>query len=118
MQAVPDPCVTSRSTEPGGDVKLVVLTSHASTWTMAVPRVVTPAQAACRTEIRTELTAYFKGRLGALEHCTDLVNAGADWVDEEAVTDGNLVTSRNPDDIPAFNAAMTSLLAQHAALTR
>jgi putative intracellular protease/amidase len=36
---------------------------------------------------------------------TDLKNAGAEWVDEEAVVDGNLVTSRNPKDIPAFNRA-------------
>jgi len=34
---------------------------------------------------------------------TDLRNAGADWVDEEVVTDGGLVTSRKPDDLPAFN---------------
>ena len=34
---------------------------------------------------------------------TDLVNAGADWVDREVVVDEGLVTSRNPDDIPAFN---------------
>ena len=34
---------------------------------------------------------------------TDMKNAGADWVDEEVVVDGNLVTSRKPDDIPAFN---------------
>ena len=33
---------------------------------------------------------------------TDLKNAGANWVDQEVVVDGNLVTSRNPDDIPAF----------------
>jgi protease I len=33
---------------------------------------------------------------------TDLVNAGAEWVDEEVVVDAGLVTSRNPDDIPAF----------------
>jgi len=33
---------------------------------------------------------------------TDLTNAGATWVDEEVVTDQGLVTSRNPDDIPAF----------------
>jgi protease I len=32
----------------------------------------------------------------------DLVNAGATWVDEEVVVDGNLVTSRKPDDLPAF----------------
>ena len=34
---------------------------------------------------------------------TDLRNAGADWVDREVVTDEGLVTSRKPDDIPAFN---------------
>jgi len=39
----------------------------------------------------------------------DLVNAGADWVDEEVVTDGGFVTSRSPDDLPAF---MKALLAQ------
>lgn len=33
----------------------------------------------------------------------DLQNAGANWVDEEVVTDGNLTTSRKPEDIPAFN---------------
>src|SRR3954453_16485525 len=37
---------------------------------------------------------------------TDLRNAGANWVDEELVVDGNLVTSRKPDDLDAFCAAM------------
>jgi protease I len=37
---------------------------------------------------------------------TDLRNAGAQWTDEQCVTDGNLVTSRKPDDIPAFNQGM------------
>jgi len=37
---------------------------------------------------------------------TDLRNAGATWVDEEVVTDGNLITSRNPEDLPAFNQAL------------
>jgi protease I len=36
----------------------------------------------------------------------DLINAGAEWVDEEVCIDGNLITSRKPDDIPAFNRAM------------
>ena len=40
---------------------------------------------------------------------TDLENAGAEWVDQEAVVDGNLVSSRKPDDIPAFNREMISL---------
>jgi protease I len=37
---------------------------------------------------------------------TDLRNAGAEWVDEEVVTDAGLVTSRTPKDIPAFNDKM------------
>jgi protease I len=40
----------------------------------------------------------------------DLRNAGADWTDKEVVTDGNLITSRQPDDIPAFNRALISAL--------
>lgn len=46
---------------------------------------------------------------------TDLLNAGAEWVDKEAVTDGNLVSARKPDDIPAFSRAMIELFsrAQH-----
>jgi protease I len=41
---------------------------------------------------------------------TDLTNAGAHWVDEEVHVDGNLVTSRNPGDIPAFNGALIGLI--------
>ena len=37
---------------------------------------------------------------------TDLVNAGAQWVDQEVVIDRGLVTSRKPDDLPAFNAKL------------
>jgi protease I len=40
---------------------------------------------------------------------TDLRNAGAKWVDEVVVADGNLVTSRKPDDIPAFNRRILEL---------
>jgi len=36
----------------------------------------------------------------------DLMNAGANWVDEEVVVDEALVTSRNPNDLPAFNAKL------------
>ena len=41
---------------------------------------------------------------------TDLANAGADVVDEEVVVDGQLITSRKPDDIPAFNKAILTAL--------
>jgi protease I len=43
---------------------------------------------------------------------TDLRNAGAEWVDQEAVVDGNLVSSRKPDDIPAFNKAMIDVFSR------
>jgi len=43
---------------------------------------------------------------------TDLKNAGAKWVDREAVRDGNIVTSRKPDDIPAFNRQMIQLFSE------
>lgn len=43
---------------------------------------------------------------------TDLKNAGATWIDEEVVTDNGLVTSRKPDDIPAFNAKMIEEIAE------
>jgi protease I len=39
----------------------------------------------------------------------DLVNAGAEWVDSEAVVDGNWVSSRQPSDIPKFNEKMREL---------
>jgi len=45
---------------------------------------------------------------------TDIRNAGGDWVDKEVVRDENLVTSRKPDDIPAFNEKMLELFAAGA----
>jgi protease I len=43
---------------------------------------------------------------------TDIRNAGGDWVDREVVTDMGLVTSRKPDDIPAFNRKMVEEFAE------
>jgi protease I len=42
---------------------------------------------------------------------TDIQNAGGRWVDQETVVDDNLVTSRNPNDIPAFNREVAKLFA-------
>ena len=49
---------------------------------------------------------------------TDLRNAGANWVDEEVVTDQGLVTSRKPDDIAAFNKKMIAEFAEGNAAGR
>jgi protease I len=40
----------------------------------------------------------------------DLIHAGGEWVDEEVVIDGNLITSRMPDDLPAFMRAIIAAL--------
>ena len=44
---------------------------------------------------------------------TDLKNAGANWVDEQAVIDGNFITSRKPDDLPAFNQKIIEMVADN-----
>jgi protease I len=43
---------------------------------------------------------------------TDIRNAGGEWMDQEVVTDRNIVSSRKPDDIPAFNRGMIELFSQ------
>jgi protease I len=43
---------------------------------------------------------------------TDLKNAGANWVDQDVVVDQGLVTSRNPDDLPAFNRKLVEEVAE------
>jgi len=48
----------------------------------------------------------------------DVVNAGAEWVDAPAVVDGNLVSARVPKDLPAFGAALLSVLAAQRGRTR
>ena len=44
----------------------------------------------------------------AIRH--DMINAGANWIDEECVIDGNVITSRTPDDLPAFCKAIIKAL--------
>lgn len=49
---------------------------------------------------------------------TDLVNAGARWVDQEVAIDGKLITSRKPDDLPAFTRAIDQALGGRAEAAR
>jgi protease I len=44
----------------------------------------------------------------------DILNAGGDWVDRSVVVDGNLITSRQPDDLPEFNEALINMLGRRA----
>ena len=47
---------------------------------------------------------------GSIRH--DMENAGAEWTDEEVVVDGNLITSRTPDDLPAFMRTLLGAVAE------
>ena len=47
----------------------------------------------------------------------DLKNAGAQWTDAEVVVDNGLITSRKPDDIPAFNRKMIEAFKKEATIT-
>lgn len=49
---------------------------------------------------------------------TDLKNAGANWVDQQVVQDGQFITSRKPDDIPAFSQKITEVLSGSAMQSR
>jgi protease I len=70
-----------------------------------------PVAAICHGPWTLIETGLLKGRNVTSYHSikTDLINAGAKWKDQEVVIDNNLITSRSPKDIPAFNNAMVAL---------
>jgi protease I len=78
-----------------------------------------PIAAICHAPWELISAGVVKGRTLTSYHTVqdDLRNAGAQWVDQEVVVDGNLVTSRKPDDIPAFNREMIALFARTPAST-
>lgn len=73
-----------------------------------------PVAAICHGPQLLIETGLLKGREITSFHSikTDLVNAGAEWRDEEVVNDNGLVTSRSPDDLPAFNNKMIEEIAE------
>lgn len=73
-----------------------------------------PVAAICHGPWTLIETGKVKGRKMTSFHTlqTNLRNAGAEWVDQEVVVDNGLVTSRNPDDIPAFNKKMIEEFAE------
>ncbi|WP_120076648.1 type 1 glutamine amidotransferase domain-containing protein [Aurantiacibacter odishensis] len=76
-----------------------------------------PIAAICHAPWLLIEAGLLKGR-GATSYTsirTDLANAGANVMDKEVVVDGNLITSRNPDDIPAFSNAIIDALKRQSA---
>ena len=70
-----------------------------------------PIAAICHAPWELVSAGLARGRTLTSYHTLqdDVRNAGGNWVDREVVADGNWVTSRQPDDLPAFNRAMLSL---------
>jgi protease I len=95
---------------PGGvaNPDFLRMDADAMRFVAAVARAHTPIAAICHAPWSLVETGIVKGRTvtswPSLK--TDIRNAGGTWVDEEVVVDAGLTTSRNPDDIPAFNAKM------------
>lgn len=75
-----------------------------------------PIAAICHGPLTMIETGMLKGRkmtsYPAIK--TDLINAGVKWKNQKVLVDGQLVTSRKPDDIPAFNKAMVNLFSKIA----
>lgn len=73
-----------------------------------------PVAAICHAPWMLIDAGVVKGRRLTSYHTLqmDLKNAGAEWVDEEVVVDNGLVTSRKPDDLPAFNRKMIEEFAE------
>jgi protease I len=76
------------------DAKLVAAICHAG-WMLASAEIISGRK----------LTSFFAIR-------DDLIHAGAEWIDRDVVVDGNLITSRTPDDLPAFMKAILQFLDQ------
>ncbi|HEX2049473.1 MAG TPA: type 1 glutamine amidotransferase domain-containing protein [Actinomycetota bacterium] len=73
-----------------------------------------PVAAICHAGWMLAEAGVARGRTVTSYHSirTDLVNAGANWVDQEVVEDGNVITSRTPDDLEAFTKALLSQIEQ------
>ncbi len=79
-----------------------------------------PVAAICHAGWLLAEAGLAKGRKLTSFHSirTDMKNAGANWVDEEVVRDGNIITSRRPDDLEAFCRTIIDAVAESAEATR
>ncbi|MBV9087862.1 MAG: type 1 glutamine amidotransferase [Acidobacteriaceae bacterium] len=101
---------------PGGGLNADFLRvdHHAQEFVRSFDREGKPIAAICHAPWLLVSAGVLKGRTLTSYHTIqdDLRNAGANWVDKEVVRDGNLVSSRQPSDIPAFNREMLKLFSE------
>jgi protease I len=103
---------------PGGAINADALRMNekARRWVKDFLAAGKPLAAICHAPWLLASAGVTKGRRLTSYHTIqdDMRNAGADWVDQQVVVDESLITSRQPDDLPAFNQALISMLAQGA----
>jgi len=99
---------------PGGAINAdnLRMNDKARIWIRKFMDIGKPVAAICHAPWALASAGVAKGRrLTSFETIQDdMRNAGADWVNEEVVIDNNLITSRKPDDIPAFDNALIAML--------
>jgi protease I len=100
---------------PGGAINAdqLRMQDKAREWVKAITKQNKPLAVICHAPWVLVSAGLVKGRklTSFFTIQDDMREAGANWVDEEVVIDGNLITSRSPDDIPAFNKALISMMA-------
>lgn len=99
---------------PGGAVNAdsLRMNDKAKLWVRQFLKLGKPVAAICHAPWLLASAGSAEGRKLTSYHTIqdDMRNAGAEWVDKEVVVDQNLITSRQPDDVPAFNNALISML--------
>jgi protease I len=107
---------------PGGALNADALrvVPEAQDFAKAIDKAGKPIAVICHAPWLLVSSSLVRGRKITSYHTIqdDLRNAGAEWQDSEVVVDRNWVSSRKPDDIPAFNREMLKLFHQAAARNR
>lgn len=100
---------------PGGAINSdsLRMQNKARQWVKRIAEQGKPLAAICHAPWLLASAGLAKGRkmTSFFSIQDDMRDAGANWVDQEVVIDGNFITSRKPDDVPAFNDALISMIA-------
>lgn len=99
---------------PGGAVNAdqLRMQDKAKQWAKSIAEAGKPLAAICHAPWVLASAGLLQGRkiTSFFTIQDDMKAAGADWQDKEVVVDGNIITSRKPDDVPAFNQALISMI--------